>query len=436
MRGQTPHVLVGIALGLAVVTALIAGLALSVPTAETASNATQAGTSTTPVVASDDLDTWHDAGITGENVSVGVVDVTGFDPDHETIAGQIVATRSFSRGESVRNAGHNEHGTAAASLVARTAPDADLHLATFDTPAQYRQAVRWLVERDVDVIVAPVSFYGTSGDGSAPVARAAARASAANTTFVAPVGNLARSHWEGGYDEVRDGKLAFAGGTRNYLRSEAGRELRLWLSWDEAHANESYSASLYWTNGTRTQLIARSRPYERDDVPNQRLSVRLEGGDYFVVVRGPDEATGARLELVSPTHRFQYSDPSGSIAAPATGDDVLAVGAYDLRRERPELFSSRGPTTDGRVGVDVVAPDRLPAATRPEGFVGSSAAAPYVGGLAALVLDADPDRSPAAVERLVERTARDVGRPGVDTHTGHGLVQPAEALANASNASG
>ena len=403
MAERTLRVLAGIGLGLAVVTALIAGLALSVPTVETATNETRA----VPVVAGDDLESLHAAGITGESVDVGVVAVTG----------------------------HNDHGTAAASLVARTAPDADFHLATFDTPTEYRRAVGWFLERDVDVIVAPVSFYGTPGDGTAPVARAAARASAADTTFVAPVGNLARGHWDGRYDDVRDGKLAFEDGTRNYIRSEAGRELTLWLSWDRAHADENYSASLYWTNGSRTQLIARSRSYEGDETPNQRLSVQLEGGNYFVVVRGPDEATGARLELVSPTHRFQYTDPSGSIAAPATGDDVLAVGAYDLRRDRPEPFSARGPTADGRVGVDVVAPDRLEAATRPDGFVGSSAAAPYVGGLAALVYDVAPDRSPAAVERVVEASAHDVGPEGVDTHTGHGLVRPAATIANVSNLS-
>ena len=127
MAERTLLVLAGVALGLAVVTALIAGLALSVPAAETATNETRA----VPAVAGDDLESLHAAGITGESVDVGVVDVTGFDPDHEALSGQVTATRSFGRGESIRNAGHNDHGTAAASLVARTAPDADLHLATF-----------------------------------------------------------------------------------------------------------------------------------------------------------------------------------------------------------------------------------------------------------------------------------------------------------------
>ncbi|QGA83634.1 S8 family serine peptidase [Halomicrobium sp. LC1Hm] len=432
--GRRPRfVLAGVGIGVLAVTALIAVLAVTAPTVETAT----AGTgSTTPVVSGEDLDAIHDSGITGDGVRVGVVDVTGFDPGHESIESQVVATRSFGRDQSVRNAGRHDHGTAAASLVARVAPDAELALATFDTPRGYHRAVRWLLDRDVDVIVAPVSFYGTPGDGSARVARVAERARAENVTFVAPTGNLARGHWDGEYDDPSDGKLRFSGGTRNYLRSDGATELTLWLSWDRAHAAETYRASLYWTDGNRTQLIARSQPYERDGVPNQRLSVQLEGGDYFVVVRGPSDATGAHLELVSPTHRFQYDDPAGSITAPATADDVLAVGAYDLRRDRPEPFSSRGPTTDGRTGVDVVAPDRLPAAQRPDGFVGSSAGAPYVGGLAALLLDVDPSRSPTAVERALERHARDVGRDGVDMQTGHGLVRPAPTVRAVANDTG
>jgi len=132
----------------------------------------------------------HDAGVTGENVSVGVVDVTGFDPDHPALRGQVVATRAFAPQETVRNGGQHGHGTAAASLVTTVAPDADLHLATFDTADQYESAVEWLRSVDVDVVVAPVSFYGTPGDGSARVAQVTDRVAADDTVVVAPAGNL------------------------------------------------------------------------------------------------------------------------------------------------------------------------------------------------------------------------------------------------------
>ena len=39
-----------------------------------------------------------------------------------------------------------------------------------------------------------------------------------------------------------------------------------------------------------------------------------------------------------------------------------------------------------------------------------------------------PGISPAAVERIIRNTAKDIGDPGRDTHFGNGLIQPRTAL--------
>lgn len=369
----------------------------------------------------------HAAGVTGENVTVGVVDVTGFDPGHDALAGSVADSRAFGPGATVGNGGGNAHGTAAAASVARVAPDADLYLAAFESPDGYAAAVEWLLAEEVDVIVAPVSFYGKPGDGSSRVAGVAANATRQGAVFVAPVGNLARSHWEGRYEPVRDGTLQFEGGPTNGLRGD-GREVVVWLSQDGAHRNQDYTVELYRRDGEDARLVARSVPYRADGVPNERIVARPQAGSYFVVVRGPPEATGARLELTSPTHDLEFARPEGSIVAPATARDVLAVGAYDPRTGQVEPFSSRGPTDDGRHGVDVLAPDRQAVDVGGERFVGSSAAAPHVGGVAALVLDAAPCLSSGAVERRIERTAADAAERGPDAASGHGRVRPWEAV--------
>lgn len=374
----------------------------------------------------------HAAGVTGATVSVGVVDPMGFDTARPELASHVVAARAFGHGS--LNDGSDDHGTAAATVVARTAPEAELYLARIAGVDSYRRAVEWLLDEGVDVIVAPVAFYGQPGDGTGPVARTAARATDAGTVFVAPAGNRARSHWAGHYDanSTGEGTVEFANGSRrNYIRGNT--EVTIWLSWDRAHAEEDYTAALYRTNGTATQLVARSQPYRADDVPNERIVASVRPGTYYVTVRGPTEPTGTRLRLVSPTHEFQHADARGSIVAPATARNVVAVGAYNSRVDRLEPFSSRGPTADGRTGVDVVAPDRRFADASSEGFVGSSAAVPYVGGTAALLLDADGTLSPRHVAFLLERTAEDVRRPGVDYATGHGVVDPVGAVDAARN---
>jgi len=373
----------------------------------------------------------HAAGVTGSNVSVGIVDPTGFDTESKAIAGQVAETRRFGGGS---HETREAHGTATAAVVSRTAPDADLYLVQIDSVASYRQAVAWLVQEDIDVIVAPVSFYGQPGDGTGPVARSATRATGRGSVFVAPAGNLAQSHWSGRYtaEAVKDRTVAFANDSRrNFVRG--GTEITVWLSWERGHAGEDYTVELYRTNGTVSRLVARSQPYRGDDVPNERIVASVRPGDYYLVVRGPAPPTDTRLRLVSPTHDLQYATARNSIVAPGTARGTITVGAYNSRIDQLEPFSSRGPTVDGRTGVDVVAPDRQFAAAAPDGFVGSSAAVPYVGGTAALLLEANESLSPRETERLLEQTTRDVGRPGLDNRTGHGAVDPVRAIRAAQN---
>ncbi|MBA2349927.1 MAG: S8 family serine peptidase, partial [Solirubrobacterales bacterium] len=66
------------------------------------------------------------------------------------------------------------------------------------------------------------------------------------------------------------------------------------------------------------------------------------------------------------------------------------------------------------------------------GYRGSSMAAAHVSAAAALVIASRTlgrTPSPAAVERRLERTARDLGAPGPDTRYGHGLLDAAAATA-------
>ncbi|AQL43058.1 hypothetical protein BV210_10185 [Halorientalis sp. IM1011] len=414
---------------------LIAAVGVLALTAGIGLFALQEGGSADRRVADERFARAHAAGYTGAGVSVGIVDVTGFDADATGVADQVVATRAFGGGESVTSGGEDEHGTAAARVVARAVPGANLSLATADSPSGYRAAVEWLLDRDVDVIVAPVGFYGKPGDGTAAVERLATRAARQGVVFVAPAGNTAESHWVGRYDEVRNGRLVFGDRTRNFLQN-GGRRVSLWLSRTEAGPEgviANYTLALYRLDESGSELVARSQPYRHDDAPNERIDVTVPEGTYFVTVEGPAEPTGERLELVSQTHELQRARGGGSLVAPGTARGVLTVGAFDRERGRVRPYSSRGPTADGRIGIDVVAPD-TGVADVPDGFTGSSAAVPYAGATAALVRAANPDLGPAAVEGVLERTATEVD--GSPFAAGDGRVDPWAAVQAARNASG
>ena len=115
----------------------------------------------------------------------------------------------------------------------------------------------------------------------------------------------------------------------------------------------------------------------------------------------------------------------GCIGLPAKHKDVLAVGAFDPRDARAS-FSNTGPSLDVMApGVDIVS-----TFTNGEFRFGSgtSQAAAYAAGAAALVRDHDGWISAAQTRDLLVSSARDMGAAGADPSTGAGAIDVAAAL--------
>ena len=75
----------------------------------------------------------------------------------------------------------------------------------------------------------------------------------------------------------------------------------------------------------------------------------------------------------------------------------LGVFSSVLVPEQIQEYSSRGPTTDGRIKPDVVGVDGSYSATFEGPFEGTSQASPHVAGLAALVRERFPNLGPVEV---------------------------------------
>ncbi len=115
---------------------------------------------------------------------------------------------------------------------------------------------------------------------------------------------------------------------------------------------------------------------------------------------------------------------------PAAYPHVLAVAATDHQDQQWELSNSGS-------YVDVSAPGHLIYSTSKStgngesGYAfmsGTSMAAPYVSGLAGLLLSQDPTRTPEEVTKLIIDSADDLGPPGWDPAYGHGRINAARAL--------
>jgi subtilisin family serine protease len=117
----------------------------------------------------------------------------------------------------------------------------------------------------------------------------------------------------------------------------------------------------------------------------------------------------------------------GKPGFPAALSSVVAVTAVD---SKDQLYSS---ATQGDF-VDLAAPGVEILSTSPGGKVlvssGTSLAAAFVSGAAALALQQQPRLSPAAVQALLERTAKDLGPHGKDRQFGYGRVDACRAIAD------
>lgn len=378
--------------------------------------------------------------LTADSVDVAVIDPSGYDLDDPRIADNVVATRSFSSTGSltIRNQGSSRHGTQSAAILTHVAPDANLYLANFVKARDFRRAIEWATRRDVDVIVAPVTFFAKPNDGSAPVSKAVTKATERGIPVVVPVGNVANQHWEGTY--LGGGTLEFApNDTRMYLRG-SDRPVQIWLWWNQKDPDDQhqFEVVLYKDLGDHSERIGTSTDYPRGDVgtnqvlyeriqTNRLLSQSIGEGSFYIKVEGPPDAVH-EVELVSVNHRLENPMARGSLLAPATArGDVIAVGAVQRVSSKPMPISSWGPTNDGRTGIDVLGPGT---AIVSEGarFRGTSVATAYTGGVVALLKAADPTLTPAQVEAILQATADHAPPNEVNILKGHGVLDPDGAL--------
>ncbi|HEX6161001.1 MAG TPA: S8 family peptidase [Thermoanaerobaculia bacterium] len=126
---------------------------------------------------------------------------------------------------------------------------------------------------------------------------------------------------------------------------------------------------------------------------------------------------------------------SSSITDPGNAREVITVGS--THSVKPHVygvsyFSSRGPTGDGRIKPDIVAPgERIRSAIRGNAdgeLDGTSMAAPFVSGAAAMLISRHRELigDPRRVKQILLDSATDLGREKY--FQGHGLVDVLRAM--------
>jgi len=201
---------------------------------------------------------------------------------------------------------------------------------------------------------------------------------------------------------------------------------------NDVRIEESYwVAGLEWLDSIGCDLVSSSLGYT-----DWYTDADYDGKTALSTIAA-DRAAARGLLVVNAAGNAGCDGDHIHICAPADGDSVFAVGACDTDGEKVS-FSSCGPTSDGRIKPDVMAPGiRVWLANPRNGQFsyskGTSFATPLVAGVCALLLQKDASLTPVGLIELLRSTATRWRKP-MNTY-GWGMVQAAKAEAELDTAS-
>jgi subtilisin family serine protease len=150
-----------------------------------------------------------------------------------------------------------------------------------------------------------------------------------------------------------------------------------------------------------------------------------------IFTKAADLAASLGVVVVNSAGNSGFDAAHNTLGAPADGRGVIAAGAVDPLGIRA-VFSSVGPSADGRIKPDVAAQGvgvkvASPSLPSSYGFAaGTSFSCPLTAGVAALVLQAYPNYTPQQVADALRSTASHAASP--DNLLGYGIVDALAAV--------
>ncbi len=336
-----------------------------------------------------------------------------------------------------------DEGTAMLEIIYDMAPGVELYFSDCgENQLAFNESIDDLVAAGCTVIVDDIGWILEPFFEDGVVAKHVQQLiDAGNLVYVSSAGNSATEHYQGLFYSNGNNKHDFSRGKdasfkQLYVALDPGEYVIAVLQWNDYGESSSNDYDMFLVNRANLQEVAWSNQTQNgnDDPIEAFMYVNTTKSSLSLAIDVELYSGVAKtLELyLYPGYGTLLSSKnivtSNSIFGHAAAPGVITCGAIDhATPTKAESFSSQGPVTlvngstrrkpevCGADGVSVTG-----AGSFPSHFYGTSAAAPHVAAIAALVWSNHPGFTPQQVRDRILNNAVDLGTSGFDNIYGYG----------------
>lgn len=330
---------------------------------------------------------------------------------------------------------YEHHGTACAELIADVAPNVTLYLFGLDGSASEDDLIEMInkisnFEKKIDIISCSSDFNAGLFNGDDEICRSIRNLTANGTVWINSAGSGGSSHWKGKFiDSDGNGFNEFSKGDETIeMEAKAGDIIYASLSWNDPWDKTANDFDLYLIAPDGSSSVSSNKQcgiFGQKPVETTYMTAKMSG-NYNIKIKKYNSSNPNLVFQLFSSHIFrEHIVEESSLSVIASCPEVITVGAVDWSTLQIESFSPRGPTVDGRMKPDLVAPTNVTTMSYlPHMFNGTSSSAPYVAAMMALIIEkyGNSGMTNKEIKQLLFDNAIDLGPPGRDNTYGHGLA--------------
>ncbi|WP_440946814.1 S8 family peptidase [Methanosarcina sp. T3] len=385
---------------------------------------------------------WRPEGVTGAGIKIGIIS------DGVEDISEAIESGALPENIHVLSPGKGKEGTVMLEIVHETSPGSELYFhSAGSNKLEFNKAVDALIAEGCQIICDDVGWPDEPFFEDGVVASHVKEViESQGILYVSAAGNDAGRHYQGMFFDNGSGWHDFSSGTsdfRNiYMDVPSGEKVTVVLQWNDPWNGSENDYDLYLYDCCSGKEIATSEKtqgntgtplefikYVNEEDSTQTLSIAVKkysGEDRVLEVYiYPDSSVKIHPDnLVAEDSVFGHPAVSG----------VICVGAVDSGKQESDSiapYSSRGPVSiyypgyELRNKTDLSGPGRVKvsgATGTGSFFMGTSASAPSVAGIGALIWSMYPEKTGSEIRDILCSSAEDLGEPGYDTTFGYGSV--------------